>query len=150
KEELFSAAMLSVFVDFGHEAFASLAACETAEEKLRAVGSAMGDFVVGLEGIFIMFLGYWASHPSREEVGLWWTDLLVEYKDQLVAIVQEGIDNGEFKAVDAEALVWVVMAAYDGLAAYCMLLPNVDPHRASRVFVETLLGGLLLDGWESD
>lgn len=150
KEELFRAAMLSVFADFGQEAFAALAGCETAEEKLRALGSAMGDFVVGLEGIFIMFLGYWASHPSREEVGLWWTDLLVEYKDLLVAMVQEGIDSGEFKPVDAEALVWVVMAAYDGLAAYCMLLPDVDPHRVSKVFVETLLGGLLLDGRESN
>jgi AcrR family transcriptional regulator len=142
KEELFRAAMLSVFADFGQETFASLAGCETATQKLRALGSAMESFIVGLEGVFIMFLGYWASHPSREEAGQWWTDLLVEYKDLVVGIVQEGIDSGEFKTVDAEALVWAILAAYDGLAAYSMLLPDMVPQRVSEVFVETLLTGL--------
>ena len=142
KEELFTAAMLSVFVDFGQEAVASLEACETASEKLRALGRRMGDFVVGLEGILVMFLGYWASSPSREEVGRFWIDLLVEYKDIIVGIIEEGVERGEFRPVDAEALVWALMGAYDGLAAYAMLMPDIDVGRVSQALVETLLDGL--------
>ena len=142
KEELFTAAMLSVFVDFGQEAVASVEACETASEKLRALGRRMGDFVVGLEGILVMFLGYWASSPSREEVGRFWIDLLVEYKDIIVGIIEEGVKRGEFRPVDAEALVWALMGAYDGLAAYAMLMPDIDVGRVSQALVETLLDGL--------
>jgi AcrR family transcriptional regulator len=142
KEELFTAAMLSVFADFGQEALASLEVCETASEKLRALGQRMQEFVGQVEGIFIMFLGYWASSSSREEAGRFWVDVLVEYKDMIVAIIEEGVKNGEFRPVDAEALVWALMAAYDGLAAYMMLMPDIDVGRVSQALVETLLMGL--------
>jgi AcrR family transcriptional regulator len=142
KEELFTAAMLSVFVDFGQEVVASLEACETASEKLRALGQTMEDFVGKLEGIFIMFLGYWASSPSRAEAGRFWVDLLVEYKDIIVDVIEEGVENGEFRPVDAEALVWALMAAYDGLAAYMLLMPDIDLGRVNEALVETLLTGL--------
>jgi AcrR family transcriptional regulator len=142
KEELFTAAMLSVFADFGQEALASLEMCETASEKLRALGRGMEEFVGRVEGIFIMFLGYWASSSSREEAGRFWVDVLVEYKDMIVDIIEEGVGNGEFRPVDAEALVWALMAAYDGLAAYMMLMPDIDVGRVSQALVETLLTGL--------
>jgi AcrR family transcriptional regulator len=142
KEELFTAAMLSVFADFGQEALASLEVCETASEKLRALGRGMEDFLGRVEGIFIMFLGYWASSSSREEAGRFWVDVLVDYKDMIVDIIEEGVGNSEFRPVDAEALVWALMAAYDGLAAYMMLMPDIDVGRVSRALVETLLTGL--------
>jgi hypothetical protein len=68
--------------------------------------------------------------------------VLVEYKDMIVAIIEEGVKNGEFRPVDAEALVWALMAAYDGLAAYMMLMPDIDVGRVSQALVETLLMGL--------
>jgi hypothetical protein len=37
------------------------------------------------------------------------------------------------------------MAAYDGLAAYDMLIPDLDVGWISRTFVETLLNGLVAD-----
>ena len=149
KEELFTAAMLSVFSDFGQDALTSVEVCKTAPEKLRALGQKMEDFVGGLEGIVIMFLGYWASSPSREEAGRVWVDVLVEYKDVIVGIIEEGIQNGEFKPVDAEALVWALMAAYDGLAAYMMLMPDIDVGRVSKSLVETLLTGLTVENAKS-
>ena len=142
KEELFTAAMLSVFADFGQEALASLEVCETASEKLRALGRGMEDFIGQVEGIVITFLGYWASSSSREEAGRFWVDVLVEYKDMIADIIEEGVGNGEFRPVDAEALVWALMAAYDGLAAYMMLMPDIDVGRVSQALVETLLTGL--------
>ncbi|MEJ2737443.1 MAG: hypothetical protein P8189_28450, partial [Anaerolineae bacterium] len=115
---------------------------ETASEKLRALGRGMEGFLGRVEGIFIMFLGYWASSSSREEAGRFWVDVLVDYKDMIVDIIEEGGGNSEFRPVDAEALVWALMAAYDGLAAYMMLMPDIDVGRVSRALVETLLTGL--------
>jgi hypothetical protein len=52
------------------------------------------------------------------------------------------VRRGDFRPVDAGALVWAIMAAYDGLAAYAMMTSDVDVHHVSEVFIETLLQGL--------
>jgi hypothetical protein len=95
-----------------------------------------------VEGFFSLFLEFWASSPRREEASRLWVDLLEQYKDVVVGIIEEGIASGEFEPVDAEELVWAIMAAYDGLAAYVTLMPGLNLDRISQVFVETLLGGL--------
>ena len=46
--------------------------------------------------------------------------------------------------MDTEGVVWSLMAAYDGLAAYIMLIPELDIAKISAAFVETLLSGLLV------
>jgi AcrR family transcriptional regulator len=146
KDELFEAALLSVFDQFGSETAEALDRFETASDKLRALATAMESFADVAESLFMMFLAYWTSSPRREEAGRWWIDLLVEYKDVLVGIVEEGVRRGEFRPVDAESLVWALMAAYDGLAAYLMLMPDLDLSRISQALVETLLQGLLQEG----
>jgi hypothetical protein len=77
-----------------------------------------------------------------------WGDLLSEYKEVVAGIIDQGVQSGEFRSVDADALVWAVMATYDGIAAYALLIPDLDVDRISRVFIETLLRGLLVEGGE--
>jgi AcrR family transcriptional regulator len=145
KDELFAEAMLSVFTDVGQEAFAALEQCTAASDKLRVIAQIAVGISKKIEGFFGLFLEFWASSPRREEAGQLWLGMLVQFKDIIVEIIEEGIRNGEFKPVDAEELVWAMMAAYDGLAAYAMLIPGIDLERTSEVFAETLLDGLMVD-----
>jgi AcrR family transcriptional regulator len=142
KEELLTQALRSFFDEFGQGTIGAVAQCPTAADKLRALGRAMVDFAAEAEGLFTLFLEYWASSPRRAEASQLWTGVLVEYKDLMVGIIEEGVGNGEFQPVDAESLVWAMMAAYDGLAAYVMLMPNLGLARISQAFVETLVKGL--------
>jgi AcrR family transcriptional regulator len=142
KDELLTAALLHFFVDFGQITLDALAECQTAAEKLHALGQSMEHFARDAEGFFTLFLSYWSSSSKREEAGQWWIDLLVEYKDILVSIIEEGVNSGEFRPVDAESLVWALMAAYDGLAAYLVLMPEIDLKRVNQAFIGTLLSGL--------
>jgi AcrR family transcriptional regulator len=142
KEELLTQALLFFFENFGQGTLEALAQCPTATEKLRALGQAMVGFATEAEGLFTLFLEFWASSARRAETGQLWIGMLVEYKDLVVGIIEEGIQNGEFAPVDAEPLVWAIMAAYDGLAAYDMFLSDLDLGRVSYAFVETLLKGL--------
>jgi AcrR family transcriptional regulator len=142
KEELLTAALLTLLEDFGRQAFADLDAYEVATERLRALGEGMVTFMEMAEGYFMMLVEFWSSSSRREEASQLWTELLMEYKDLFAGIIEEGITSGEFRPVDAEALVWALMAAYDGLAVYGMLVPGLDLAVISRVFVETLLQGL--------
>lgn len=146
KDDLFATALMSVFVDVGQEAFAALEQCTTASDKMRAVARAATGFGRAAEGLFNLFLEFWASSPRREEASQLWVGLLAQYKDVVVGIIEQGVESGEFKPVDAEQLVWAMMAAYDGLAAYIMLMPGLDLDRISQVFVETLLDGLVIEG----
>jgi AcrR family transcriptional regulator len=142
KEELLTQALLFFFENFGQGTLEALAQCPTAAEKLRALGQAMVGFATEAEGLFTLFLEFWASSARRAETGQLWIGMLVEYKDLVVGIIEEGIRTGEFAPVDAEPLVWAMMAAYDGLAAYDMFIPDMDLGRVSHAFVETLLKGL--------
>lgn len=142
KEELLTAALLWYFVDFGEEALAAIEKCETASEKLRALGRSMEGFARESEGLFTLFVSWWASSERRDEAGQVWVDLLVQYKDVVVGLIDKGIESGEFAPVDAEQLAWAMMAAYDGLAAYGMLVSDLDLARSSQSFIEVILRGL--------
>jgi AcrR family transcriptional regulator len=146
KDDLFAQAVTSFFDDFGQETLAELEKHETAYEKMRAGALKMVDFCREAEGLFGLFIEFWSQSERREEVSVFWSDLLVHYQRLLAGIIEEGIRKGEFKPVDAEQLVWAIRAAYDGLAAYDMLMPELDLETISEVFVETLLSGLIEDG----
>lgn len=142
KEELFDEAIVDFFAAFGAEMTSVLQEGRSASEKLRAIARGMDQFVVNAQQVFGAFLGYWASSQDRQGSARFWVDLLHEYTAGVVAVIEEGIESGEFKEVDAGALVWAMAAAYDGLAAYLMFIPDIDVGRVSRVFIDTLLSGL--------
>ena len=143
KDELFAEAMMSVFMDAGQEAIAELDQCTTASDKLRSIARITAGISEQIEGFFGLFLEFWASSEQREQTSQFWIGMLVEFKQVIVDVIDEGISSGEFKPVDAENLVWALLAAYDGLAAYDMLIPDLELGPVSEVFAETILSGLL-------
>jgi AcrR family transcriptional regulator len=145
KDDLFAAALASVFEDVGRQTTPGLIQCATASDKLRAIARAAANLADTFEGFFGLFLEFWASSAHREEAAQIWVELLEEYKNIIVSIIEEGIESGEFRPLNAEPLVWAILAAYDGLAAYLLFLPKLDLDQSSDVFVETLLSGLRAD-----
>lgn len=146
KDELFQAALLSAFGDIGEDAIGALSECETATEKLLMLADSMVGLADVAEGLFMLFLGYWASSDRQEASAQIWVDVLKQYRDVVVEVIEEGIRRGEFKPVNAEGLAWALLAAYDGLAAYAVIMPDLDLKGISLSFVETLLGGLVVQG----
>ena len=142
KEELFDAAIMEYFADFGTEMTSALEGGGTASEKLRALAKNMDRFVAEAQQVLVAFLSYWASGQGQQKSAQLWIEVLREYADYMVTVIEEGISTGEFKEVDARGLVWAMSAAYDGLAAYAMFIPEIDVERVSAAFVDTLLQGL--------
>ena len=102
----------------------------------------MVEFTEEVHGLFNLFLEFWASSSHRERASDLWMNLLVRYKDLITQIIEEGIESGEFRPVDAESLAWALLAAYDGLAAYWMLNPTLALQRIHETYIETMLRGL--------
>ncbi len=145
KDDLLQAVFLDFFEkELGYEQVAALEQLPTAAAKLQTILQMMVGLGEKVQGLFNLFLEYWASSTRREDAANLWTSMLVQYKNVLVGIIEEGIRNGEFRPVDAEGLVWAMMAAYDGLTVYLSLVPDLDIQRAGQTLAETLLDGLLV------
>jgi TetR/AcrR family transcriptional repressor of uid operon len=142
KDALFAAVLESFLETFGQESLAVLAQHESAADKLRAGAALLATFTTEAEGLFGLFLEFWAQSPHRLESSQLWAHMLVEYREIVAGVIEQGIRSGEFKQVDARQLVWALMATYDGLAAYAMLMPDLDLGQISQAFIETVLTGL--------
>jgi AcrR family transcriptional regulator len=145
KDDLFVAAVTAFFTEVGQESFAALEQCETAADKLRAGTQSMVAFGHEAEGLFNVLVEFWAQSERREETNQFWADMLAQYERLIAGIIEEGVQRGEFRPVDVGHLAWILLAAYDGLAAYLMLWPDLDLKAISETFVETLLKGLAVE-----
>jgi AcrR family transcriptional regulator len=145
KDDLFQAALTSIFEGIAAESMGAMMACETAAERLRVGAQSMVALCRDIEGYFGLIVEFWSQSENRDEAMVFWAEMLAQYQQAIAAIFEEGTRMGEFKPVDASALAWMIMAAYDGLAAYDMMMPDLDMDRISETFVETLLEGLKAD-----
>lgn len=146
KDDLFQAAANSVMERAAAESLAVIAECETASERLRVGARCLVDVCREIEGYFALVVEFWTQSEDREEATAFWTEMIDQYRQAIAAIFEEGIETGEFKPVDTEALSWMVMAAYDGLAAYHMMMPDIDIDRISAGFIEALMEGVMANG----
>jgi len=144
KGDLFVSAVTSSLAEIGQGVVAALEQCTTASEQLQALALEQAKFCKLDAGLFRLIVEFWGQSSSREEASQLWADLLIQFRETVTGIVEEGIRNGEFKPVDAGQLAWAVMAAYDGLAVYDTMVPDLDLDRVSQVFIETLLNGLVV------
>ncbi len=143
KDDLLMAALTSMLEDLGEKAFAATAACKTVADKIRALASTLATLSIEAPWFFNLFVEFWVQTPRREEVNRLWAEMLGRYVESIAEVVEEGIQRGEFRPVDARRLAWALMAAYDGLAVYISVLPDLNMEQISETFVEALLQGLL-------
>lgn len=65
-----------------------------------------------------------------------------EYRDLLAALIQRGVESGEFRPVDAQAVAITIASLYEGLVLLWMVDPHVQWERASEESLNFLLAGL--------
>jgi AcrR family transcriptional regulator len=146
KDDLFQAAANSVMERMAGRSMAAIMGCETATEKLRLGARCLVDLCREMESTFGLIIEFWTQSEQREEATAFWAEMIKQYRQAVEAIFEAGIQADEFKPVDTEALSWMIMAAYDGLAAYHMMMPDLDLDRISEGFIEALMMGLQADG----
>jgi AcrR family transcriptional regulator len=146
KHDLFQAAANVVMEEMVARSMTAMMACETATERLRVGARCLVDLCRELESYFGLIIEFWTQSECREEATAFWAEMITEYRQGVEAIFEEAVQTGEFKPVDTEALAWMMMAAYDGLAAYHMMMPDLDIDRISEGFIEALMGGLQARG----
>jgi AcrR family transcriptional regulator len=145
KDVLFKAAMTAVAANIIGEPMRLLETAGTATAKLRTAAQIMVDSCGEIAQYFGLLLEFWSQSERNDEEMLFWTELLPPYQQMVAAIFEEGIQAGEFRKTDTAALAWMMMAAYDGLSVYTVMIPEIDIEKISQAFIETLLKGLQAD-----
>lgn len=151
KDDLFISLVKSYFLSIGQDISATLGQDTTASHKLRVITQETVQFFLETKEFFNVFLEFWMLSALNEDLNQLFSNMLIQYREVLARVISQGIEAGEFKPVDAHQLAFPVMAVYDGLAFYAMLMPGeVDIEQASQTFIETLLAGLATDKQEGD
>jgi AcrR family transcriptional regulator len=150
KDDLFEAAANSVMERAAEKSLTAILACETATERLRVGAQSLVEICHEIEGYFGLVVEFWTQSERHDEVMGFWAEMIAQYRQAIKALFEEGVQTGEFKPVDTDALAWMMMAAYDGLAAYHMMMPDIEIEQVSEGFIEALLKGLEADGDESE
>ncbi|MBN1978147.1 MAG: TetR/AcrR family transcriptional regulator [Anaerolineae bacterium] len=146
KDDLFEAAANSVLERVAEKSLTAIQACETSTERLRVGAQSMVEVCREIEGYFGLVIEFWTQNERGEKAISFWAEMIAQYRRGIKAIFDMGVRTGEFKPVDTDALAWMIMAAYDGLAAYHMMMPDIDVDKTSEGFIEALLKGLEADG----
>jgi AcrR family transcriptional regulator len=149
KDELFFSLINSFFLEMQQDLDAIFEGPTSATDKLLALGREFASFYGEVSDFLNVFFEFWMLGALNEQLNHLFHDMLSRYRGMIAGIINDGVKAGEFKEVDADQLAVTVMAAYDGLWFYKMLMPNqVDLDRASQTFIETLFSGLAADGGE--
>ena len=147
KDELFFSLINSFFLEIQQDMDAIFEQPTSATDKLRALSHEFASFYEEVAEFLNVFFEFWMLGALNEQLNHLFHDMLSRYRGVIASIIEDGINAGEFKEVNADQLAVTVMAAYDGLWFYKMLMPNqVDLDRASQTFIETLFVGLAADG----
>jgi AcrR family transcriptional regulator len=147
KDELFFSLINSFFLEMQQDIGAIFEQNSSATDKLRALGHEFASLFQEVAEFLNVFFEFYMQSTLNEQLNQMFQGMLSQYRGMIAGIIQEGFKAGEFKEVDADQLAIAVMAAYDGLWFYKMLMPDeVDLDRTSRAFIETLLAGLATDG----
>jgi AcrR family transcriptional regulator len=149
KDELFFSLVTSFFLGIQQDLDVIFEQSTSASDKLHSLAHEFACFYEEIAEFLNVFFEFWMQGTLNEQLNQLFHSMLTEYRGIIAGIIEEGVEAGEFKAVDANQLALSVMAAYDGLWFYKMLMPGeVDLDRASQAFIETLFSGLAADGGE--
>jgi len=128
KEALFAAAIEYLFGDLlaQLEQVAAESHVESATGRLRAFLGAlnrMSDEEDERIGLYVDFFVQAWQHDSVQAV---LADAYQRYITVLTAMVQQGIDAGEFHPIDAEIMARIILGAMDGIMLQKLVDPAVD------------------------
>ena len=120
-------------------------AAPTASEKLTMLAEVIAQLFSApeLEPVVNVFIDFYAETRHDTEVEAVVRQVLNPYIEFVTNIIEAGIAAAEFKAVDAQQMTIALLAAFDGMVLYRMLVsPEFDWIATTRLFTNTFLNGL--------
>jgi TetR/AcrR family transcriptional regulator, fatty acid metabolism regulator protein len=145
KEELFMAVFEAWETgSLNREVQAAMDASKSASERLGYLGHAVGEYMALAEETFPASVEFW-SHIHRDAfIREGFRRIFAELRATLAQLIQDGIAQGEFVAIDSNAVAALLIAVYDGLILQWLAdSQSVDWQTAFATLSELMFYGLL-------
>jgi AcrR family transcriptional regulator len=116
-----------------------------AAERLRLLGDTIAAEMAGIVELASLSLEFYALAARRSETRQFLRDYFQRYGALLLTIIQEGIDAGDFVAIEATTAATALISQFEGIALLWAIDPElIDLAQQSRTAVYLLLQGLLV------
>src|SRR5579884_1803521 len=116
---------------------------QSAREQLLMVNRRMGEAMKWMEAMRPIAFEFYAIAARQKNVRQFLKEYFKEYRELLAALIQRGVESGEFKPLDAQSVAITVAALYEGLVLLWMVDPQaVQWEKASEESLRLLPGGL--------
>ncbi|MBN1562528.1 MAG: TetR/AcrR family transcriptional regulator [Anaerolineae bacterium] len=142
KQELFLATVGMVMNEWDTQLAQLAEAGGSADERIRTFFAQAGAvFTENKNFIGLMVDAFFQSY-QMEEAGQIMNTIYTRFIGHIERIVQQGIDNGEFREVDPHMAAVSLMAGGDGVSMYILFEPDWDVGHALNTMIDLILRGL--------
>ena len=118
-------------------------AAPTAAEKLTLIAHAAAERLATNVNLLDTQVEFWSHIPRHPAIRNGYKRMFAHMANDMAQVIQQGVDSGEFVAVDAEALARLLIASYDGLVLQWLAdKKSIDWHSSIETLVNVTLHGL--------
>ena len=119
---------------------------DTASERLKALNDSLMGLWQEIKDVFVLVMEFWSASSStrmRHRFKAAFKQIYDEYRHNVCALIQEGIDGGEFRPdINPEPIAAALVGAWDALFLQAWFDDHFDPAATAREFLETVIRGL--------
>ena len=147
KEDLFFAVFEWFIQRTGRQASVSIAALGgSASERLLALSDAIMGMWDEIKDAFTLTMEFWAASASsqmQDRFKAAFRNLYKEFREVIMALIQDGIERGEFRAdFRPESVAAALVGTWDALFLQAWFEDNFDPVTVAREFLVIIIRGL--------
>ncbi len=142
KDALIEALLRSMFTFELHGLQARLKQDESATARILWMAHAMTSLMERMSAALPVMLEFYAIAARRESVRVFFGEALQQFSAQFADIIRQGIEQGEFREVDADAAAFSLIALYEGIALLWFMTPRAIPKGYGEEAARLLLDGL--------
>ena len=143
KLALFMGIMEAFMADMGAAFAEIMAAGGPASERLKAMSRLFWQMTLDDEGLAKLLLDAYAESSRGETLNVFIKKLYQPYLDMLTELIEQGIQEGEFRQVSPQAVAAAIAAMFDGLWFQGMLGMPVADYTDADDLIDWIMNGLL-------
>lgn len=121
----------------------ALQAEPTATRKLAFMANAASKRVASSLQLLQASVEFWSHIPRNADIRKGFKRMFARMADDIAKVIQQGIDAGEFRKVDANVMARLLIATYDGLVLQWLAdRKGIDWQACTDTLVTVMLQGL--------
>ena len=117
----------------------------TAAECLKVIANELLQAWMAKMDLYGLMMEFWSATtvlPSRQRFKDTFQNAYTDFRRSLAAVIQRGIDSGEFEPANTANLASALIGSWDALLFQAWLDPEFDPLGASQTHLQVVLNGL--------